>query len=56
MEKPGKQESRNMHQGMGYGRFAAMIATSTIVMFGLMYLRAETQSQPERQRSDERYA
>ena len=24
--------------GMGYGRFAAMIATSTIVMFGLMYL------------------
>ncbi len=31
-----------MQQGekmkMGYGRFAAMIATSTIVMFGLMYL------------------
>lgn len=25
-------------QGMSYGRFAAMIATSTIVMFGLMYL------------------
>ncbi len=24
--------------GMGYGRFAAMIATSTIVMYGLMYL------------------
>lgn len=24
--------------GMGYGRFAAMIATSTLVMFGLMYL------------------
>lgn len=24
--------------GMGYGRFAAMIATSTVVMFGLMYL------------------
>ena len=24
--------------GMGYGRFAAMIATSTAVMFGLMYL------------------
>lgn len=23
---------------MGYGRFAAMIATSTIIMFGLMYL------------------
>jgi hypothetical protein len=29
-------EQKNM--GMGYGRFAAMIATSTIVMFGLMYL------------------
>ncbi len=24
--------------GMGYGRFAAMIATSTIIMYGLMYL------------------
>src|SRR3546814_8949704 len=24
--------------GMGYGRFVAMIATSTVVMFGLMYL------------------
>ncbi len=24
--------------GMGYGRFAAMIATSTVVMYGLMYL------------------
>ena len=24
--------------GMGYGRFFAMIATSTVVMFGLMYL------------------
>ncbi len=24
--------------GMGYGRFAAMIATSTVVMFGAMYL------------------
>ena len=23
---------------MGYGRFAAMVATSTVVMFGLMYL------------------
>lgn len=23
---------------MGFGRFAAMIATSTVVMFGLMYL------------------
>jgi hypothetical protein len=26
------------HQGMGYCRFAAMVATSTAVMFGLMYL------------------
>ena len=30
-----EQESR---MGMGYGRFFAMIATSTAVMFGLMYL------------------
>lgn len=29
---------KKMGGGMGYGRFAAMIATSTIVMFGLMYL------------------
>jgi hypothetical protein len=35
--KSGKQRS-GMQHGMGYGRFAAMIATSTIVMFGLMYL------------------
>jgi hypothetical protein len=27
---------------MSYGRFAAMIATSTIVMFGLMYLNTYT--------------
>ncbi|MEZ5236108.1 MAG: hypothetical protein R2749_25945, partial [Acidimicrobiales bacterium] len=27
---------------MGYGRFAAMIATSTVVMFGLMYLNTYT--------------
>ena len=26
--------------GSSYGRFAAMIATSTIVMFGLMYLNS----------------
>lgn len=26
------------HGGMSYGRFAAMIATSTVIMFGLMYL------------------
>ena len=27
-----------MNMGMGYGRFAAMVATSTVVMFGLMYV------------------
>jgi hypothetical protein len=32
----GKDEGMKM--GMGYGRFEAMIATSTVVMFGLMYL------------------
>jgi Domain of unknown function (DUF305) len=31
-------KSHQQHGGMGYGRFAAMIATSTLVMFGLMYL------------------
>jgi hypothetical protein len=29
---------REEKMGMGYGRFAAMIATSTAVMFGLMYV------------------
>lgn len=28
----------NSSDGIGYGRFFAMIATSTVVMFGLMYL------------------
>lgn len=32
------RQHKNMNMGMGYGRFAAMIATSTVVMFGLMYL------------------
>lgn len=32
---------------MGYGRFAAMIATSTIVMFGLMYLNTYALSHVE---------
>lgn len=34
-------ESHGMHQhskGSGYGRFFAMIGTSTVVMYGLMYL------------------
>ena len=33
-----RQEDMGGMGGMGYGRFAAMIATSTLVMFGLMYL------------------
>lgn len=33
--------------GMGYGRFAAMVATSTIVMFGLMYLNTYAWSHVE---------
>lgn len=32
------QQHGKADMGMGYGRFAAMIATSTAVMFGLMYL------------------
>ena len=33
--------------GMSYGRFAAMIATSTVVMFGLMYLNTYSLSHVE---------
>jgi hypothetical protein len=33
-----KHDDQRPHSGMGYGRFAAMIGTSTFVMFGLMYL------------------
>ncbi len=33
-----ERKGKNGGGGMGYGRFAAMIATSTVVMFGLMYL------------------
>jgi len=32
-----QMDGKSMHQGH-YGRFAAMIMTSTVVMFGLMYL------------------
>ncbi|WP_284734487.1 DUF305 domain-containing protein [Sphingosinicella terrae] len=32
------EQGSHARQGMGYGRFAAMIATSTVVMFALMYL------------------
>ncbi|MCK0139045.1 DUF305 domain-containing protein [Aliiroseovarius sp. F47248L] len=35
-EKDPSQDDRGMH--VGYGRFFAMIATSTVAMFGLMYL------------------
>ncbi|MGK2912507.1 MAG: DUF305 domain-containing protein, partial [Sphingobium sp.] len=34
------EKKDKMSMGAGYGRFAAMIATSTIVMFGLMYLNS----------------
>jgi hypothetical protein len=33
-----KQDDNKGQGGMGYGRFFAMIVTSTVVMFGLMYL------------------
>lgn len=39
MPPHGAGQNNDTHGGgMGYGRFAAMIATSTVVMFGLMYL------------------
>ncbi|WP_287980340.1 DUF305 domain-containing protein [Sphingomonas sp.] len=44
-----EQERQQGHggMGMGYGRFAAMIATSTVVMFGLMYLNTYVLSHVE---------
>ncbi len=42
---PNTKKSGGM--GMGYGRFAAMIATSTVVMFGLMYLNTYALSHVE---------
>ena len=36
----GHREHKSMNMGLGYGRFAAMVATSTIVMFVLMYQSA----------------
>ncbi|MEO6092741.1 MAG: DUF305 domain-containing protein, partial [Novosphingobium sp.] len=40
-------EDKQGNMPMGYGRFAAMIATSTIVMFGLMYLNTYALSHVE---------
>ena len=42
-----KHGGMNKGMGMGYGRFAAMIATSTVVMFGLMYLNTYALSHVE---------
>lgn len=41
------QKHNDMKTGMSYGRFAAMIATSTLVMFGLMYLNTYALSHVE---------
>lgn len=38
-------------RGMGYGRFAAMIVISTVVMFGLMYLNTYAWSHVEYSRT-----
>ncbi|WP_170208056.1 DUF305 domain-containing protein [Sphingomonas glacialis] len=40
-------DNHEKSSGTGYGRFAAMIATSTAVMFGLMYLNTYTWSHVE---------
>ena len=40
-------EGKQSGMAMGYGRFAAMIATSTVVMFGLMYLNTYALSHVE---------
>ncbi|WP_375292561.1 DUF305 domain-containing protein [Sphingomonas melonis] len=41
------EDQKSKMMGMGYGRFAAMIATSTVVMFGLMYLNTYALSHVE---------
>lgn len=38
MKQPAQPEKNDMSTGMSYARFGTMIATSTVVMFGLMYL------------------
>lgn len=40
-------DDKQGEMGMGYGRFAAMIATSTVVMYGLMYLNTYALSHVE---------
>jgi hypothetical protein len=46
-DEDGTMDDRRGEMSMGYGRFAAMIATSTIVMFGLMYLNTYALSHVE---------
>ncbi|MCQ0971969.1 DUF305 domain-containing protein [Paracoccus sediminicola] len=38
MDNSDRHNSHGSQSGGSYGRFAAMIATSTVIMFGLMYL------------------
>ncbi|WP_298814259.1 DUF305 domain-containing protein [uncultured Sphingomonas sp.] len=47
MDPQDHQSGQSGGMGMSYGRFAAMIATSTIVMFGLMYLNTYALSHVE---------
>jgi len=42
-----QQQDSGKNMGMGYGRFAAMIAASTVAMFGLMYLNTYAWSHVE---------
>ncbi|MBW6532672.1 DUF305 domain-containing protein [Sphingomonas sp. RRHST34] len=47
MDPHDHQSGQSGGMGMSYGRFAAMIATSTVVMFGLMYLNTYALSHVE---------
>ncbi|MBV1691373.1 DUF305 domain-containing protein [Novosphingobium sp. G106] len=47
MESRDHRKQASPRSGMSYGRFAAMIMTSTIVMFGLMYLNTYALSHVE---------
>jgi len=47
MEYEQHDRNKKMDMSMSYGRFAAMIATSTVIMFGLMYVNSYALSHVE---------
>jgi len=47
MEYEQHDRNKKMDMSMSYGRFAAMIATSTVIKFGLMYVNSYALSHAE---------